>query len=111
MPIRDTLEKMGIIKPEPAVFSIPELPQQEGFDNRVNLANFGVTCRRFILKRSKDGKGMSGTGIVAEGVEFTNGACVLHWLTHISTTSIYDSIKAIEYLHGHGKSTSIIYLD
>lgn len=34
--------------------------------------------RRFIL-RSEDVSGTSGTGVVAEGVEFSNGQVAIHW--------------------------------
>ena len=37
--------------------------------------------QRFSLKRLEDETGISGTGYVAEGVEFTHGKCVLVWLT------------------------------
>ena len=33
--------------------------------------------KRFRFKRTEDVSGISGTGIVAEGVEFTNGKVVM----------------------------------
>jgi hypothetical protein len=33
--------------------------------------------RRFQLKRNKDVRGVSDTGAVAEGVEFSNGMCAV----------------------------------
>ena len=41
----------------------------------------------FYLNRLIDKSGVSGTGVVAEGVVFTNGKCVLTWLSeHLLNT-------------------------
>lgn len=40
-------------------------------------------ARRFVLDRAFDGTGTSGTGIVAEGVQFSNGQVVIHWLSQL----------------------------
>jgi len=37
--------------------------------------------KKFWLKRIEDFSGISGTGIVAEGVIFSNGKAILSWLT------------------------------
>jgi hypothetical protein len=39
--------------------------------------------KRFRLVRDRDVSGVSGTGIVAEGTMFSDGTCVLRWLTEI----------------------------
>ena len=41
--------------------------------------------RRFYMQRNKDVSGLSGTGIVAEGVVFTNGFVALTWLTPLQS--------------------------
>ena len=61
-----------------------------------------VNIRPFILWRKKDVTGMSGTGMVAEGVEFTDGSCVMTWRTHLSSVSIYPNMKELISIHGHG---------
>lgn len=69
-------------------------------------------ARRFILKRLEDETGVSGTGIVAEGMEFTNGTCALVWLTEVhSIVAIYDSADTLVKLHGHGGMTTIEWMD
>lgn len=67
--------------------------------------------RRFILRRYEDPGGVSGTGDVAEGVEFSCGRCVLHWRTHINSIAIYDTIFQLEDLHGHDGKTKVIWVD
>lgn len=67
--------------------------------------------RRFQLHRSEDITGVSGTGIVAEGVQFTSGQVVMTWLTDLSSTVIYPSIISTIAIHGHGGATRIVWLD
>jgi hypothetical protein len=67
--------------------------------------------RRFVLNRTVDETGISGIGIVAEGVEFHSGHCALTWLTATSCMAYYDNIKAIEEIHGHKGQTKIQFLD
>lgn len=66
--------------------------------------------RLFQLHREVDASGVSGTGIVAEGAEFTNGTCVLVWLTEVTSTGIYPNIKNIETIHGHEGRTRVVFL-
>lgn len=67
--------------------------------------------RTFILYRVTDVSGVSGTGVVAEGVEFSDGVCVCRWTTDTATTTVYDSIADVESIHGHDGATKIIYED
>lgn len=64
---------------------------------------------RFYLNRVEDETGVSGTGIVAEGVQFTDGTAVLRWTTATSSTAVYASIGDVEAIHGHGGSTQIVW--
>lgn len=65
--------------------------------------------RLFYLRRKEDIHGVSGEGIVAEGVELTNGQCVLHWLTIYSSVAVYPSMKELENIHGHDRKTLVEY--
>lgn len=56
----------------------------------------------FNLVRHKDVSGVSGTGVVAQGVEFDSGKVVLTWLTEHSSIVVYDSIEAARAVHCHG---------
>lgn len=67
--------------------------------------------RRFRLKRVIDSSGVSGVGYVVEGVEFSNGQCVLHWLTEWSTLGIYASAREVVEIHGHDGNTVLEWID
>ncbi len=70
-----------------------------------------LKLRRFILNRREDVSGSSGTGVVAEGIEFSDGTCALHWKTKYNCTAVYDSILELEHIHGHEGKTKIIWID
>lgn len=67
--------------------------------------------RTFKTVRTHDVSGVSGTGVVTEGVEFTDGTVVLKWLTNTSSTAFYDSIEDVIAIHGHEGSTTIQWDD
>jgi len=67
--------------------------------------------RRFNLVRYEDETGVSGTGIVAQGVQFADGRIVIKWVTDTSSTTIFDSIEDVETVHGHGGKTEVVWLD
>lgn len=66
--------------------------------------------RLFHIDRTYDVTGVSGTGVVAEGVEFTDGTVVLRWLGSTPSTVIHESLKAVERIHCHeGKSRLVFH--
>lgn len=68
--------------------------------------------RRFQLQRSEDFSGVSGTGFVAEGIEFTDGTAVIRWVAgELRSTAIYPDIKTLEEIHGHGGATIVVWMD
>lgn len=67
--------------------------------------------KRFYLKRLEDETGVSGTGIVAEGVQFQSGWCALTWLVGQLTLAFYPNIATIEKIHGHNGKTLIVWID
>lgn len=67
--------------------------------------------RRFHLVRSEDESGVSGTGVVAEGVQFKSGRCVMQWLVAGQSMSIYDSIAILQDIHGHEGKTVVEWVD
>lgn len=71
---------------------------------------FKLKPQPFVLYREHDVSGISGTGIVAEGYEFTDGTVVIHWIAgeHHSTV-IWDSMASVEAIHGHNGATRIVY--
>jgi len=67
------------------------------------------TARLFVLERSEDVSGTSGLGVVAEGVEWSNGTCSLHWLSQHEVVSYYANVKVVEAIHGHDGRTKVVY--
>lgn len=67
--------------------------------------------RRFVLDRKEDETGVSGVGVVAEGVQFSTGWVALTWLTELRSMSFYDSIYSVEKIHGHDGKTQIVWID
>jgi hypothetical protein len=67
--------------------------------------------RLFQLHRDEDSSGVSGTGVVAEGVEFTNRECVIHWLAKRSSMGIYANIDDVVIVHGHDGRTRVVFVE
>ena len=67
--------------------------------------------RIFVLNRHKDVNGISGTGIVAEGVEFSDGQCVLRWKGWYKTISIFKNMEDLRGIHGHNEKTDVEFLE
>lgn len=70
-----------------------------------------TNMRRFILHRDEDASGVSGVGVVAEGVEFSSGWVALTWLSALSCVAFYQNVKEVEAIHGHEGRTTIKWID
>jgi len=67
--------------------------------------------RRFVLRRLVDRSGLSGTGDVAEGVEFWNGQVALTWRSPWTVVSTFPSIDVVDQVHGRNGEATIVWLD
>lgn len=67
--------------------------------------------RRFQMHRHIDVSGISGTGIVAEGVVFTDGTTVVRWISAKPSTVVWDDLGDAYDIHNHGGSTEFVFLD
>ena len=70
-----------------------------------------LKLRRFVLVRTEDATGVSGTGTVAEGVEFSDGWCALHWRSQYTSVAFYPNITTLEKIHGHEGLTKVVWVD
>lgn len=70
-----------------------------------------MSIRKFHFMRLEDASGVSGCGVVAEGVVFSNGKVALEWFGDHSSTNVYDSLADVEFIHGHGGRTRIVFED
>jgi hypothetical protein len=57
--------------------------------------------RTFDFVRDVDRSGISGTGVVAQGVAYDDGVVAMHWLTQYRSTAIYPDIETLVAIHGH----------
>lgn len=69
--------------------------------------------RRFELVRTEDVSGVSGTGVVALGVQFPDGTVVVRWNTGVQPASTVNhiDIDAVVAIHGHDGRTTVEWLD
>lgn len=70
-----------------------------------------MTSRRFNLIRKEDIHNVSGTGIVAEGTEYTNGSVSLTWITPHWSGTWFHSIHELKHIHGHNGKTKVVWID
>lgn len=66
---------------------------------------------RFHFYRTTDVSGVSGTGVVAEGVCFSDGTTVLRWLGEHPSTAVWSDLSAAIAVHGHGGATEVRWYD
>ena len=66
--------------------------------------------RTFTLHRSSDETGVSGTGTVLEGVEFSDGSVVLCWTSEPRSHVLWDSFDDFYKVHvaSHPKNGSVV---
>jgi hypothetical protein len=70
--------------------------------------------RRFQLARYTDVTGVSGTGIVCEGVQFSDGRVATRWLPPAggpAQTCVWDRVEDVDVVHGHHGATYIEWID
>lgn len=69
--------------------------------------------RRFIVRRHEDVSGVSGKGVVCEGVEFSDGHVAVHWVgsKYPWTTPIPEGVDGFLDVHGHGGRTVVEWVD
>lgn len=75
------------------------------------MSNNQQDPRRFYVLRRSDVSGVSGTGRVADGVEFTDGTVVLRWLSRFASTAVYDSVETLKSIHGHDGASTVHFID
>jgi hypothetical protein len=67
--------------------------------------------RRFYFNRKQDVSGVSGTGRVCEGIQFSDGRCAVRWLTKTASTELWDSVEEAIQVHGHSGATELVWED
>lgn len=65
--------------------------------------------RTFRVVRHVDVSGVSGTGTVAEGVEFDDGQVVICWLSKYHSIGVFDNLLCLQKIHGHNGDTEVVF--
>lgn len=66
--------------------------------------------RTFNIMRTEDVSGISGTGIVAEGVEFHDGQAAISWFGRYHILEVAVSLDTWLAVHSHDGRTHIEFL-
>ena len=82
-----------------------------GMTNKSTPYSLISQMRRFLLVRTEDISGVSGTGEVAEGTVFTNGLAVVHWLRDPFAMGVYQNLEDVILIHGHEGRTQLQFID
>lgn len=68
--------------------------------------------QHFVLMRDEDEVGVSGTGVVADGVIFAgSGKVALSWNTPHTSVAVYDDLETVIAIHGHDGKTKVLLDD
>lgn len=67
--------------------------------------------RLFELHRDIDSSGVSGVGVVAQGVQFDSGQCAMTWLTQWNSVAVYPDLETLEAIHGHNGNTRVVFIE
>ena len=67
--------------------------------------------KQFHLWRDEDVSGVSGTGKIAEGVQFHDGQVVISWFGKFHNIEVNPDIETVIQIHGHGGLTKVVWED
>lgn len=62
----------------------------------------------YRMVRDEDVSGVSGTGVVGEVAEFSDGTTTVRWLTECRSTAVYASLDDARFIHGHDGRTRFV---
>jgi hypothetical protein len=64
----------------------------------------------FQLYRRVDHSGVSGTGVVADGVRFASNMVAVGWRGDKYSVGVYPNMDHMLAVHGHGGDTTVVWL-
>lgn len=90
--------------------AVPSSPGGSGSD-RIGGQPGSAAPRTFQLMRHVDKSGVSGTGVVAEGVQFSDGSVAVRWRGDNPSTAAWNDLAGVIAVHGHQGATELQWLD
>lgn len=63
--------------------------------------------KSFVVVRTEDVSGVSGVGVVAEGLVFSSGRVFIEWYGPLHSWEIHDDMDTFLKVHGHGGKTTV----
>lgn len=108
-----TIERREAIQVAPTIGDVPDF----GPAFTVTIGDDGDhsdrdgKLRRWRLNRRADVSGMSGTGYVADGLEFRDGRVAYRWRTTPCTNQQAQHIEDVRHIHGHSNRTTVEWVD
>lgn len=96
--------------PDGEAASPPAGPHPAAERATAKAASPSVLPRPFLLFRIRDVSGTSGTGVVAWGTQFPDGAAALRWNGQHPSTAAWPSVNDIVAVHGHQGATELVWL-
>lgn len=83
-----------------------------GSDTSSDRSGDKEMSRTFKLYRTEDISGVSGTGLICEGVLFSDGHAAIHWLGKYALTTPHpDGLSSVMAIHGHNGKTRLVWDD
>jgi len=71
-----------------------------------------MAAKVFYLVRLEDPSGVAGTGIVAEGIQFSQGDAQVKWMSKYPCFQWWPKgWKHTGLIHGHGGKTKVVWAD
>lgn len=67
--------------------------------------------RLFVLQRDEDISGVSGTGIVADGVVWPNDMVTVCWRGECASVAVWQRLDDAIAIHGHNGATKFVFSD
>ena len=67
--------------------------------------------RRFALIRINDLLGITGVGTIAEGIEFSNGSVIVHWLKEPKSIVVWNNMNDMKTINCHNGTSIVHYID
>lgn len=82
----------------------------DGSDSDLHLID--MRFQRFVIQRDVDETGVSGTGLVVEGVRFEDGRVAFRWCVNPERSDCqHHSVEAMMRIHGHDGKTRVVWVD